>query len=66
MASKFVSGVLVGMKPRKMTGDLVIEIEVAKEMAHLAYEKLGGFPRPEESRHIAMTIFDTEKDFLND
>lgn len=49
-------GILVGMRPMKVTGKLRIEIEIEKELANDAFEKLGKFVDPAKSRHVALAV----------
>lgn len=54
------TGVLVGIKHSKTSGSLKIEIEVAKEMADEALRRLGGFPKPDVSRWVAVAVLEDQ------
>lgn len=53
-------GILVSMKPLKVSGKLRIEVEIEKEFANDAFEKLGKFPDPAKSRWVGLAVIQTE------
>lgn len=52
------NGTLVDMKFMKTSGSLRVVIEIPKEMANAAHTRLGGYPDPAVSRHVALAILD--------
>lgn len=50
------TGNLVDMKYQKTTGCLRVIIDVEPEMANEAHVRLGGYPKPHESRHVAIAV----------
>ena len=51
-----VTGTLEKFSHQKVSGDLLVTIRIPKEMANAAHERLGGYPRPEESRHVVIAV----------
>jgi len=51
-----ISGILTNIRHIKTTGEMRLEITIAKEMANAAFDRLGGFPDPGQSRWVALAV----------
>lgn len=52
------TGVLVDLRPMKVSGNLRAVIEFPKEMANEVHDRLGGYPRPDVSRWVALAVME--------
>jgi len=52
-----INGVLAGYKIMKTSGALQVTVEIPKEMALEAMNRLGGYD-PAESKHVAIAVLE--------
>jgi len=57
MEHRVINGVLAGYKIMKTSGALQVTVEIPKEMALEAMNRLGGYD-PAESKHVAIAVLE--------